>query len=83
MLFDRLTYRLGDMLGYLFCELAFKTDCRGPFRYVYRLGCWLYARSTDAGVSCGQLVVNPRFGNAFDEPLYVRSKVSGNSRVAQ
>jgi len=39
---------MGDALGYLFCELAFKTDCRGPFAYCYRLGCWFYGLS-DAG----------------------------------
>ena len=70
MIFDRLTYRLGDALGYLFCELAFKSDCRGLFLYAYRFGCWLYGQATDAGIRCGELVENPAFGGT-DEPLYV------------
>jgi len=28
-----------ETLGYLLCELAFKTSCRGPFTYAYRAGC--------------------------------------------
>ncbi|MGB6538544.1 MAG: hypothetical protein WBF58_21585 [Xanthobacteraceae bacterium] len=71
MLLDRLTCRWGHALGYLFCELAFKTDCRGPFQYSYRLGCWLYGHATDAGIRCGELVQNPAFGSGTDEPLYV------------
>lgn len=71
MAFDWLTYRLGDALDYFFCELAFKTDCRGPFQCSYRLGCWLYGHATDAGVRCGELVQNPAFGDGTDEPLYI------------
>jgi hypothetical protein len=67
---DRLTYRWGEALGYLFCEIAFKTDCRGPFRYSYRLGCWLYGQATDAGIRRGELVRNPTFGRGMDQPLY-------------
>jgi hypothetical protein len=71
MFHDRLIYRLGDRLGYLFCELAFKTDCRGPFAHAYRLGRWLYGHATDAGVRCGELVQNPALGRGGDEPLYI------------
>jgi len=71
MPFDRLTYRLCDALGYLFCELAFKADCRGPFQFSYRFGCWLYGQATDAGLRCGELVQNPAFGRRMDEPLYI------------
>jgi hypothetical protein len=71
MALERLTYRLCDTLGYLFCELAFKTDCRGPFQSSYRLGCWLYGRATDAGVRCGELVQNPAFGCGTDQPFYI------------
>lgn len=71
MLLDRLTYRAGDVLGYLFCELAFKADCRGPFAYAYRLGCWFYGLAADAGLRCGKLVHNPAFGRGEDQPLYV------------
>jgi hypothetical protein len=35
---DRLTFRTLDALGYLLCELAFKTGCRGPFAWAYRGG---------------------------------------------
>ncbi len=68
---DRLTYHLGDALGYLLCELAFKTDCRGPFAYAYRTGCWLHGQATDAGLRCGELVQNPAFARGSGEPLYI------------
>jgi hypothetical protein len=71
-MFDRLIYRASDALGFLFCELAFKTNCRGPFRLAYAAGCWLYAKATDAGIRCGQLVENPRFQLGRGEPLYVK-----------
>jgi hypothetical protein len=61
------------MLRYLLCELAFKTDCRGPFAYAYRAGCWFYGKGTDAGIRCGALVSNPRFRPGGDEPLYIES----------
>lgn len=72
MLFDWMKYRLGEVFGYLFCELAFKTECRGPFQYSYRLGCWLYGLATEAGIRCGALVANPAFGRELDEPFYIR-----------
>jgi hypothetical protein len=31
MMFDHFIHRLFDGLGCLLCELAFKTDCLGPF----------------------------------------------------
>jgi hypothetical protein len=34
-----------EMLGWILCELAFKTDCRGPFAYSYRAGCWSYGKA--------------------------------------
>jgi len=33
---DRVTFWTGDSLGWLRCELAFKTGCRGPFAYAIR-----------------------------------------------
>ncbi len=48
MYLDRLTYRLSDALGYLLCELAFKADCRGPFAWCYRVGCWFYSKADAA-----------------------------------
>jgi hypothetical protein len=71
-MFDHFIHRLFDGLGWLLCELAFKTDCRGPFAWSYRAGCWLYATATDAGVRCGDLVENPKFSPGSGEPLYVR-----------
>jgi hypothetical protein len=71
MTFDRLTCRLGDALGWLFCELVFKADCRGPFQYTYRVGCWLYGHATEAGIRCGELVPNPAYSRGTDQPLYV------------
>ena len=35
-------YEITDWLGYAFCELAFRTDCWGPFALAYRLGNALY-----------------------------------------
>lgn len=72
MLLDRTKYRLGEALGYLFCEVAFKTDCRDPFQCSYRLGCWLYGIATEAGIRCGAVVENPAFGRELDEPFYIR-----------
>ncbi len=47
----RLKYRgqLFDTIGYLLCELAFKADCRGPFAWCYRMGCWFYSKAPDSG----------------------------------
>jgi hypothetical protein len=43
----RLKFEFWDLLGWLLCELAFKIDCRGPFSYAYRVGCWCYGRADD------------------------------------
>lgn len=43
----RIRYEVWDGLGYLLCELAFKTGCRGPFAHAYRAGCWCYGRADD------------------------------------
>jgi len=72
MMLDRFVYRLFDTLGWLLCELAFKTDCRGPFAWSYRAGCALYGKATVSGIRCGDLVKNPAFRPGSDEPLYVR-----------
>jgi hypothetical protein len=32
-MFDRIAFRVFDGLGYLLCEIAFKTHCRGPFAW--------------------------------------------------
>ena len=69
---DRFIYRLCDALGWLLCELAFKTDCRGPFAWCYRAGCRFYANATLAGIRSGDLVKNPAFCPGSDEPFYVR-----------
>lgn len=34
-------------IGYALCEMAFKTDCRGPFAWAYRAGCWFYGKATE------------------------------------
>jgi len=71
-MFDRFIFRLLDAFAWLLCEVAFKTDCRGPFSWSYRAGCKLYGTATIAGVRCGELVENPVFRPGADEPLYVR-----------
>jgi hypothetical protein len=43
----RAKYLLFESLGYALCELAFKTDCWGPFAYAYRAGCWCYGKAED------------------------------------
>jgi hypothetical protein len=72
IIFYRLIYRLFDALGWLLCELAFKTDCR--FAWSYRAGCRLYGKATIAGIRCGDLVENPAFRPGSDAPLYVRRR---------
>jgi len=42
---DRVRYEVFERLGWLLCELAFKTDCRGPFALAYRAGCWCYGKA--------------------------------------
>ena len=69
---DRATYEICERLGYSLCELAFKTNCRGPFAWAYRGGCWLYDRAMDAGIRCGALVANPRYGSRAHEPMYIQ-----------
>jgi hypothetical protein len=71
MWLDPVIFRVGDTLGYGLCELAFKTDCRGPFAPAYRAGCWFYGKAGDAGIRCGALVRNPAFGEGDDQPLYI------------
>ena len=44
---NRVYYWVFETLGYALCELAFKTDCWGPFAYAYRAGCWCYGKSED------------------------------------
>ena len=68
----RAKYWTLEMLGYALCELAFKTGCRGPFTYAYRVGCWMYGQATDAGIRCGALILNPRYHPGNDEPFYIR-----------
>lgn len=38
----RALYAVTDWLGWALCEVAFRTDCRGPIDF-YGLGCRLYA----------------------------------------
>jgi hypothetical protein len=49
----RLMSRFCDVAGYVLCELAFKADCRGPFAWAYRLGCWFYGIGGDAVLQSG------------------------------
>jgi len=44
----RARFHACEWLGYVLCELAFKTDCRGPFAYAYRAGCWFYGKAEAA-----------------------------------
>jgi hypothetical protein len=46
-MFGRITYCVMESAGWCLCELAFKTDCRGPFALAYRAGCWCYGRAED------------------------------------
>jgi len=46
----RVAYWVCEALGYVLCELAFKTDSRGPFASAYRAGCWLYGKADEMGV---------------------------------
>jgi hypothetical protein len=73
-MFDRIIYRFSDTLGYLLCELAFKTHCRGPFASAYRAGCWFYGQSTEPGLRCGALIDNPAYRQGGDEPLYIERR---------
>ena len=41
----RAAYWTCEWVGWLLCELAFKTHCIGPFAYAYRAGCWFYGAS--------------------------------------
>lgn len=41
--------RIFEALGWVLCEAAFRTGCRGPMAFAYRAGCWCY----------GQAVIRP------------------------
>ena len=71
IMIDRAIYLLSEGLGYLLCELAFKTDCRGPFAWAYRAGCWFYGKATESGLRSGALFENPAYRPGDDEPLYI------------
>jgi hypothetical protein len=43
----RAVYSICESIGYVLCELAFRTDCRGPFALAYRAGCWFYLKSAE------------------------------------
>jgi hypothetical protein len=68
---DRLTFHIGERLGWLLCELAFRCECRGPFAGAYRAGCRIYRIADDAGIRCGELVENPNYRPGCDQPMYV------------
>jgi len=70
VLVDRASYLLSDTLGYLLCELAFKTDCRGPFAWAYRAGRWFYGKATEPGLRSEALFENPAYRPGGDEPFY-------------
>ena len=44
---DRARYVLFESLGWLLCELAFKTHCFEPFSLAYRAGCWCYGKAEE------------------------------------
>ena len=44
---DRARYVLFELLGWLLCELAFKTHCFEPFSLAYRAGCWCYGKAEE------------------------------------
>ena len=50
----RLKSEFLDSLGWVLCELAFKTGCRGPIAFAYRAGCWCYGRADDFNISAKQ-----------------------------
>lgn len=72
---DRISYRIWDFAGYWLCEFVFRM-WRGKLQWmpglglIYRMGCWCCGRGTDAGVRCGALVPNEKFGGE-NEPMYV------------
>jgi hypothetical protein len=43
----RAKYWICEILGYALCELAFKTDCWGPFAWCYRAGCRCYGKAEE------------------------------------
>ena len=61
-----------DWLGWLFCELSFRTPEWLPHVWSYDVGCRLYGAALGLGVRHGVLVVNPKYGEP-GEPYYVRS----------
>lgn len=66
-----LKFCIFELLGYILCELAFRTDCWGPFSYAYRACCQAYEKSSTYGLACGALVPNPDFGKDKDEPMLI------------
>jgi hypothetical protein len=69
---DRITFWTCEGLGYFFCELAFKTGCRGPFSLAYRAGSWFYGKADEPGIRSGELVANPTYHRGGEEPMYLR-----------
>jgi len=47
-------------LAWLLTETAFRADCRGPFRHVYRWGCSLYGLWSDMADRFGFYTPSPR-----------------------
>lgn len=47
----RALYAVTDWLGWALCELALRSDCRGPMAWFYTAGCHLYAVRPYKGLS--------------------------------
>lgn len=71
---DRITFHFCERLGYFFCELAFRTDCRGPFALAYRAGCWFYYKADEPGIRSGELVPNPAYRPGAGLMMYLRRR---------
>ena len=59
-----------ELLGYLLCEIAFKTGCWGLFKYAHMAGNWAYGAADDYGNKCGAFIENPKWGQE-DEPRFI------------
>ena len=68
----REVWRSAAWLGWLFCETAFRTGCRFPLGWTYRVGCWFYGWEGEYGKRHGFLVPNPRYGED-EEPMYIEA----------
>lgn len=68
----RLLYRILGSTAWVLCEIAFKTDCWGPFAWFYRAGCYVYHLEIVFGERHGFLVPNPR-AHETDQPRLIEA----------